>query len=244
VEYLKELLKITEQVRELTKENYELNVVEIYVSGFNSWLQHAPIPSRPIWETALFESSILAETSVFLAMHGFYEEACAVLRMLLDGFLTRLYWDTKHKNGELAERVREDGRNTNDYWEWEGGGRDYPSSEKIWKVLLGEDGIKKFDQCHQLKQESNNLLSRLDKYVHGRPRTRHYPGATRASRVNVRFETKHFDEWLEQLRAVFCLVSAFSILQYPELFKTKQGHTFAAQEPQVADRLRNILGSV
>lgn len=104
MQYLEELLKKTHQVREATEDSCEIDAVERYATGFNSWLQHdALMLTSPIWDTALFESSVLAGASFFLVVHGFYEEACAILRAVLDGFLTRLYWNTKHKNGKLRE---------------------------------------------------------------------------------------------------------------------------------------------
>lgn len=79
VQYLERLLEKTCKVREATEDNCEIDAVERYATGFNSWLHHAPVPARPIWGTALFESSVLAGASFFLAVHGFYEEACAIL---------------------------------------------------------------------------------------------------------------------------------------------------------------------
>jgi hypothetical protein len=244
MEYLDELLCRTESVRELTEEKCDLVLVETYASGFNAWLHDAPLPSRPIWRRAMFESSVLSEASVFLAVHGFYEEASAILRTLFEGFLTRLYWDTLDKNSKLHSVVENNGRSTNDYWEWECGRGKFPPRKEIWCVLLSEGFIKRFDDCYHLKQECDDLLNCLDKYVHWRPQSRHYHGATRSSRINVGFDQKHFDEWFENLKVSFRLVSTLSILQCPELLSTEQGHIYASLEQETATRVSDVLASI
>lgn len=240
--FLEELTRRTSEAKEATEDNCEIDIVEKYATGFNSWLQCAPRPSRPIWETALFESSVLAGASFFLAIHGFYEEACAVLRTLLDGFLTRLYWDTQDKNGKL-NRWKKNGKLTDDYWEWESGKTNlYPKPRDIWCVLQAVKHIGEYNDRYQLKNEINSFFLDLNKYVHSRPQSRHYPGASRSSLFNVKFKKKHFDEWFEYLKAVYRLVSVLSVLQYPELLKTKYGQNFAELESKVVARVRNVPG--
>ena len=239
--YLNQLVEITSQVRKATEGNCEIEAIEVYATGYNSWLQYRPPMPRPIWEKAILEASILEGVSIFLVVHGFYEEACAILRGVLDGFLTRLYWDTQDKNGKLTEWEK-NGIRTNDYCEWETGAtKSYPTSKEIWDVLRTENNIERYDKRYQLKAEIDNLLSQLNKFVHGRPQTRHYPGASRSSLINARFKKKHFYEWFEYLKAIYRLISVLSILQYPKLLETKQGKDFEELEPEVAARIRNIL---
>lgn len=243
MQYLEQLVAKASQVRQLTESSCPIDPVERYATGFNSWLHYAPVPARPIWETALFESSTRAEASYFLALHGFYEEACAVLRGLLDGFLARLYWDTLHKNGKLKE-WREKGRSTNKYWEWESGKtKKYPKLKEIWCTLLGEHWIGRYNQRYGLKAELDEELAMLNRFVHGRPDSRHYSGASRSSLGNIEFKREHFEEWYEHLRTVYRLVSVLSILQYPELLGSTRGQEFRALEPEAAGRVTSVLGS-
>jgi hypothetical protein len=121
---------------------------------------------------------VLAETSVFLAVHGFYEQACATLRMQLDGFLIRLYWDTLDKMEELESHPKVI-RINSDYWEWESGkADDYPKSKEVWQTLSENENFNAFDKRYMLKEEISNQTQLLHKFIHGRPPTRHYPGAT------------------------------------------------------------------
>jgi len=242
MQYLEQLLIKATQVRRLTESSCPIDRTEAYVTGFNSWLHHAPVPARPIWETALFESSVLAEASYFLAAHGFYEEACALLRGLLDGFLARSYWDVLDKNGEL-KKWRQGGRSTNQYWEWESGktGK-YPRLVDVWHALLGEHRIASYDQRYGLKAQVKEELARLNRFVHGRPETRHYSGASRSSLANIEFKMERFEEWYEHLRTAYRLVSVLSFLQYPELPGSTGGQEFRALEPEAAHQVAGVLG--
>lgn len=217
--YINELLTKASKVKTATESNYALEDVERYVIDFSSWLHHAPVPARPILEGALFESSRLAEVSYFLAVHGFYEEACAVLRELLEGFLTRLYWDIKERKGNLKGWVRRDRRSTNEYWEWESGKtKSYPKlKDDIKPTLMGDNKVNS-----PIWKEITNQLASLNKFVHGRPASRHYPGASRSSLLNVEFKKKHFEEWYDHFKAVSRLVSALLIRQYPEWFENRK----------------------
>lgn len=241
--YSEQLVLKTNQVRQLTESSCPISSVEKYATGFNSWLQDPPVPSRPIWGAALFESSVLAEASYFLAAHGFYEEACAVLRGLLDGFLARLHWDTLDKNGKLRNWT-EGGRSTNAYWEWESGETaKYPMLTDIWRTLLGEHQIERYDERHGLRAEVDEELATLNRFVHGRPHTRHYPGASRSSLCNIEFRREHFEEWYEHLRTVYRLVSILSVLQYPQLLGSAGEQEFRALQPEAADQTASVLGS-
>lgn len=226
--YLEQLMSKTSQISETTRSICTIYDVEKYVTGFHSWSHHRPVPARPIWDTAMFESSRLAGASFFLALNGFYEEACSVLRGVLDGFLTRLYWDTLDKNAEL---------NTKKYWDWESGAaKKYPNLETgVWPTLLKEERIAGYDKQYGIKEKIDNELRLLSKFVHGRPPSRHYEGASRSSLGIVGFKEKHFREWHQHLRAVYRLVSILSVLQYPELLESKYGQEFVALEPDAAN---------
>ena len=243
MQYLDQLLTKAAQVRRLTESSCPIDRAERYVTAFNSWLQRAPVPARPIWETALFESSVLAEASYFLATHGFYEEACALLRGLLDGFLARSYWDALDKNAKLR-KWREGGRSTNDYWEWESGRtEEYPKLKQIWRTLRGESRILTYDRQYGLKAQVDEELTTLNRFVHGRPESRHHSAASRSSLCNIELSTEHFEEWHVHLRIVYSLVSVLSVLQYPELLKGTQEQEFRALDPLAADHITGVLGA-
>jgi hypothetical protein len=239
MENIEQLVDRATQVRSATLAYPQFPNAEKYAMTFNSWLLNRPtLEMGVIWCNAIFECSVLSESSLFLAVHGFYEEACAILRELLDGFLARLYWDIRNNKGELKERTV-DGRSTNDYCEWEMGTADnYPRlKDDIWPTLLYEQRIAAYDCQQQLKAEISSRLKLLDRFVHNRPSSRHYGGASRHSSINIDFKSKHFDEWYENLREVYKHVFTLSLLPYPSLLETEIWNEFKALEPDHASKL-------
>src|SRR5574341_742383 len=230
--YIKQLLEKASQIADSTQENCDIMIVEKYYSLHNLWLRYSPVPSRPILNTAWFEAGVLAETSIFLALHGFYEQACATLRMQLDGFLTRLYWDTLDKRIGLESYYIED-RLTTGYWEWESGKvKDFPSIKNdVWPTLRKEKYLDSFDSRYQIKVDIDNQNQLLNKYIHGRPPSRHDPGSTRSSVMNIKFEKKRFDRWFELFKTNFDFMILISVLLYPEYIKQPSWREFILLTP-------------
>lgn len=243
MQHLRQILNIANQIRKDTESNCDIDDIERYITGFNSWTRDAPVPTRPIWETAMFESSVVANASFFLAIYGFYEEACSLIRGIIDGFLTRLYFDEKNRSGELKKWQQNNGRSSNEYWDWESGHTDkYPDYNKDIKRLLKEKNlIKKYDKKYCLWNDIDNLFKKLNKFVHGRQETRHYDFATRSSSNVPEFKKKHFDEWYEYLKYAYGIISILSLLQYPELFNNNYIKEFKELEPEIYKRIENIL---
>ncbi|MCL4385339.1 MAG: hypothetical protein M1326_03370, partial [Cyanobacteria bacterium] len=233
MQHLEQLLIIANRIRKDTESNCNINNIERYITGFNSWTRDAPVPTRPIWETAMFDASAIAHASYFLVVHGFYEEACSLIREIIDGFLTRLYFDERDRIGELEKWQQKDGRSTNEYWEWESGDEDnYPNYKKdIKKLMEGKGLIKKYDKKYSLWNDIEELFRKLGKFVHGRPETRHYDFASRSSSNITEFKKKHFDEWYEYLKSAYCIISILSLLQYKELFDSNYIKEFKELEP-------------
>ncbi len=236
------IINLAIQIRKDTKSNFKIDFVEKYITGFNSWLHNPLVPARPILDTAMFESSSIAIASFFLAIHGFYEEACSLLRGILDGFLTRLYWDGKNRSGKLKKWEQSNGRSTNEYWEWESGKtKEYPDYSKIKKFLGAEDLIKKYNKNYCLWDDIGKLKSKLNKFVHTRPESRHHDRAVRSSMNITEFKKKHFDEWYNYVRSIYCIISILYILQYPELFYLKCIKEFKELEPKTFERIKSVL---
>lgn len=239
--YLEQLIGGTNKVGGTTAKLEEIDLALEYVLGFNFWNLSASLQTGAIFRDGLMESSALVETSCFLALHGFYDQACAVLRQILDDFLVRLYFDLKNRHGRLQGWVGDNGRSDNEYNAWRLGGKEYPCMKNICSILFEEVPIKEYDKKHRLKEEILELHRTLSKYVHNRPRSRHYPGASRSSLLNIEFSKKNFDNWLEYLKDVFRIISILSILQYPELLDTEQGRKFETLEPALADNIKQAL---
>jgi len=242
---LKALVNETAKVRDATEQIDSQLKAEEYVAGFNTWLHHDIAPYPPIWNTAMFEASALTVASYFLATHGFYEEASALLREVLDGFITRLCWDSQNDQSQAFHPLQiTDWKKSIDYWEWESGRTEtYLSTEKIWSILFENPHIKRYQDMYHLKEEINTLLNLLNKYVHGRPESRHSPGKTRSSLINARFNREDFDVWFTRLRTIYGFVSLLSVLSYPNLLKMNVAENFKALDVTAIDRVKTILGS-
>ncbi len=242
MQHLKQLLNLSNQIRKDTESKCKIDNVERYVTGFNSWTWNTSVITSPIWRGAMFESSVIANASFFLAIHGFYEEACSLFRGIIDGFLARLYWDEKDKSGKLKKWEKNNGRSTNEYWEWESGStKEYPRNNNI-KELLGEKNlIKKYDEKYHSWDEIDGIFKKLDKFVHGRPESRHYDYATRSSSNITEFKKKQFDEWHRYLKIIYCIISILSILHYPELISSFYIKEFKELEPAAYRKVKNII---
>ncbi len=219
--------------------------IEQYVSAFNLLLlDKAHTEVGVIWSSAVFECSVLAEASYFLAIHGFYEEASSLLRGILEGFLTRLYWDIRNNRNQIRRWV-DHGKSTNEYWEWESGdAATYPNlAREVWPRLLEEPGISHFEREFGLKESALSILAVLDRFVHGRPASRHYGGAFRGSTLNVEFKPNHLAEWLHNLRGVYTVILTLSFLQYPTLYGMDTASRFRTLEPEQAARVQVVLAA-
>ncbi len=216
MQLINELIGRSQSVYEETHNTVDLQAVEKYYQAADLWIRNTPVPTRPILTTAWFEAGILTETSIFLALHGFYEQGVAALRMQIDGFLVRMYWDTIDKNGELAALSIEE-RLSSGYWKWEKGeAENYPRpTEDVFSTLRQEKHFQAYDAAYQLVRQIRDQTRRLDKFIHGRPPGRLEPGATRSNRINIRYEKKHFDSWFTSFSTIYDLMSIVTILLYP-----------------------------
>ena len=241
--HFNKLIEKTNQVWLKTQEFCDIESLYKYLIGYNTLLRYKPVPARPIWDTAIFESSVLQESSTFLATHGLYEEACIILRTLIDGFLTRLYWDTKHMKDELKKHEIS-GKRIDEYQEWElGFTNSYPTKTKILNMLFMVCHIKNYNSKYHLRDEVDNIISMLNKFVHNRPETRHPSDVGRSSLMNFAFSEKKFIEWFDYTKSVFRYVSTLSILQYPKLLETRFGYEFEILEPVQSSNIKKVLKS-
>lgn len=241
--HLQKLLDKSEEVRNRTLSSHDLEEFEVHASGFNSWLLDNPTPGpSPIWHTAIFECNVLSEASFFMAVHGFYERASAALRGVLEGFLVRLYWDIKRSKSEIRE-WEEQGVQRNEYAQWELGlSRSFPGLHKsVIPLLKSHELIGNFDLRFGLLNRSIELLGSLNLYVHGRPSTRHYGGASRSSSINIEYKEKHLLEWYQALKSAHSMIGQYSILTYPYMLSFNVGSSLKNFHPNDHSRIVDYL---
>jgi len=237
------LVEKASEVRRQTLDHKPSEVIEAYLTHYNAWLISSHSTGvGVIWLNTVFECSVLAETSLFLSVHGFYESANATLRGLLDIFLTGLHWDISKELGRIAE-YELNGRTTNDYALWALGlGVKYPSlSKEIWPTLLANDHIRGYDARYYLRSETEALLAVLNRFVHGRPESRTYDGAFRGSTLNVLFVGHLLEDWLRNTKAVSDLVFIFSTLRYPFLIDSEITASYRERDASLVARVKEHI---
>lgn len=241
--YLEELGQQAESVAKETRSRVSMDSVEQYYRACDQWMRYAPSPSRPILSTAWFETGVSVEPCIFLALHGFYEQAVATLRMILEGFLVRIYWDALDAQGERPGRTVEE-QLAIAYWPWETGqAARYPSIRKeVFRTLSNRTSFRTYDRKYHLTGVIGRLNSRLNKFVHGRPPGRHHPGATRSSRLSIHYDEAQFQSWFLYFRFVYDLLAILSILMYPSYLEASSETRFIFLKPRVLERIAAACG--
>ncbi len=218
--YPEVLIKKAEEIRLQSMSLPNFSEANNYVQDFNKLNVQSCWIGGISFRESLMEISIFAETSLFLVMHGFYEQANGVFRQLLDDFLIRLYFDRLIETKPINQRNDKNGRNTKDYVEWKLGlSSCYPRKNVIKITLLENRSLNTYNSQFQIFQKLEEFIKKLSKYVHNRPETRHYPGASRSSICNIGFNEKKFNEWLENLKTIYRYVLIISCLFYPNVLK-------------------------
>jgi len=90
---------------------------------------------------------------------------------------------------------------------------DTPFAKTIWKILLQNENIRKFNEKHNIKKVHENL-GYLHNYVHTK-------GAKHSNRMGLlknnsqTFEAKLLSRWLDSYADIISLVSTLHLLKYP-----------------------------
>ena len=135
---------------------------------------------------------------------GLYKQAFVSLRSGLELGLLSVYFN-----------INDDGHNTVKEWlnSKETKDADTPYAKTIWKILLQNENIKKFNEKHNIKAVHENL-GYLHNYVHTK-------GAKHSNRMGLlksnsqTFEAKLISKWLDSYADIISLISTLHLLKYP-----------------------------
>ena len=135
---------------------------------------------------------------------GLYKQAFVSLRSGLELGILSVYFN-----------INDDGHNAVKEWLQAKDIRDAntPRAETIWKILLSNWNIKKFNEKHDLRKTFDNL-GYLHNYVHTK-------GAKYSNRMGLlksnsqTFEAKLISKWLNSYADIISLVSTLHLLKYP-----------------------------
>ena len=135
---------------------------------------------------------------------GLYKQAFVSLRSGLELGMLSVYFN-----------INDDGHNAVKDWLQAKDKKeaDTPFAKTIWKILLQNDNIRKFNEKHDIETVHKNL-GYLHNYVHTK-------GAKHSNRMGLlksnsqTFEAKLISKWLESYAKIISLVSTLHLLKYP-----------------------------
>jgi len=135
---------------------------------------------------------------------GLYKQAFVSLRSGLELGMLSVYFN-----------INDDGHNAVKEWLQAKDKKeaDTPFAKTIWKILLQNDNIRKFNEKHDIETVHKNL-GYLHNYVHTK-------GAKHSNRMGLlksnsqTFEAKLISKWLESYADIISLVSTLHLLKYP-----------------------------
>ena len=135
---------------------------------------------------------------------GLYKQAFVSLRSGLELGMLSVYFN-----------INDDGHNAVKEWLQAKDKKeaDTPFAKTIWKILLQNDNIRKFNEKHDIETVHKNL-GYLHNYVHTK-------GAKHSNRMGLlksnsqTFEAKLILKWLESYADIISLVSTLHLLKYP-----------------------------
>ena len=145
------------------------------------------------------------QISFNLVCFGFYKQAFVSLRSGLELGLLSVYYN-----------INDDGHNAVKEWLSSKDSREAntPRAETIWKILLSDENIKKFNEKHNLRQTFDDL-GYLHNYVHTKG-AKYSNTLGNIVKSNFQsFESKAIEKWLNTYIEVISLISSLHLLKYP-----------------------------
>lgn len=169
---------------------------------------------------------------------GLYKQAFVSLRSGLELGLLSVYFNI-NDDGHNAVKEWLQGKDTKD--------ADTPLAKTIWKILLQNDNIRKFNEKHEIETVHKNL-GYLHNYVHTK-------GAKHSNRMGLfksnfqTFEVELLSKWLNSYAEIISLVCTLHLLKYPISvvrfdYRKKFGidiPSFGGLEEYYIDKISSIL---
>lgn len=144
------------------------------------------------------------QISFNLVCFGFYKQAFASLRSGLELGLLSVYYNI-NDDGHIAVQNWLRSRDSTD--------SNTPPSKAIWKILLSNKNIQRFNDKHNLVKMHQDL-GYLHNYVHSKGAK--YSNRYGKMKSNFQtFEPSMIEKWLESYRDVIKLVTTLHLLKYP-----------------------------
>jgi len=165
----------------------------------------------------LSEAEYELESSVNLALFGFYKQAIYSLRNFLELGLLSIYWNVEDMGHITIQN-------------WLHSLEDTPFRDKVLKLILRNKNIEKFNNKTSIIEKITILYKELCNYTHTKGR-KYSTSALIRSNVN-NFNEKSFIKWLNYFRQAVRVVVTLHLLKYPVgLQCTPIAEKFGLNEP-------------
>jgi len=192
--YFEENPEIKERIEELGWIYHTVGMI-IPQNLENLWSGHY-LPFIDSWEEL--------QVSFTQICFGLYKQAFVSLRSGLELGMLSVYFN-----------INDDGHNAVKEWLQAKDKKeaDTPFAKTIWKILLKNDNIRKFNEKHEIETVHKNL-GYLHNYVHTK-------GAKHSNRMGLlksnsqTFEAELLSKWLKSYADIISLVSTLHLLKYP-----------------------------
>ncbi|WP_396601672.1 hypothetical protein [Algibacter sp. R77976] len=193
-EYLLENPNIKEKIEELGW-FYHIIGMTIPQNWDNFWSGHI-FPFSESWEEL--------QISFNLVCFGLYKQAFISLRSALELGMLSVYYNINDEGHKMVQDWLSS-KDSND--------ANTPRASTIWKVLLSNENIKKFDKEHNLKKRFEEL-GFLHNYVHTKG-NKYSNKLGRFKSNSQTFEPDLIDSWLNTYEKIASIVCTLHLLKYP-----------------------------
>jgi hypothetical protein len=187
----------------LTKNNQYVKKTNLYIRVYKDLLDLIPETLDNFWSGHTFpylESEYELESSIALASLGFYKQAIACLRNVLELGLLSIYYNLEDKGHEEIQK-------------WFHALEDTPFKKKIIAKIMTEKNIEKYSHKINVEEKINTLYHRLCNFSHTK-------GFKHSSRELIQSNINQFIEdtfilWLDLLKHTVQLIVELHLLKYP-----------------------------
>ena len=227
IETYKNTLKYFEENPTVKDKIQELGIIYSSVgnsvpqTNINYWSGHS-FPYSESWDDL--------QISTTLCFFGLYKQAYSTLRSGLELGLLSVYYNI-NDDGHLAVREW--------YYSLDSPESNTPRTEKIWKILLSNENIKKYNDKFDLKSDYLSL-GYLHNYVHtkGNKYSNSLDGKKGNSPIIL---ASLMQDWIETYEKITVIIITLHLLKYPlGLFEVDYIRKFGIDAPNVSQVNFNI----
>jgi hypothetical protein len=210
----------------VTKYEDEIYNVVIIIESIRPYLAESLLIASCIASFGVIEEVVQdMESSLFLAMHGKYVPANALLRRILENTLTALYFDDEVRKCKVGSRNHQGLCKKRDAWAMKSrkGAPSFTGEYGVLGKLIDPDtdyvGIKALEKTNPTPQTTfggyvRKIYGELSKFVH-------HGGSELVgfAFIFAQFDEKKFEEWVSRFKQVLEIYTLIVAIKFPSVLK-------------------------